>query len=67
MSGEREELHIKYLTDRYIQDQNAPIDELYKNLLNHLSDRKTAEMDAQICLVGPHKDDIEILINEKPA
>lgn len=67
MSGGREILSIRYITDRYIEDINASSDRISAALLRHLNDRKPAELEAQSCLVGAHKDDMEILINEKPA
>lgn len=67
MSGGRETLSIRYVTDRYINDINDSLDEIAKNLLHHLNDRKAAELESQSCLVGAHKDDMEILIDGKPA
>lgn len=67
MSGGRENLSLRYVTDRYIEDLSQPAEQISKALLRHLNDRKGAELDAQSCLVGAHKDDIEILIDEKPA
>ncbi len=67
MSGGREILSIRYITDRYIEDINESTEKISEALLRHLNDRKSAELEAQSCLVGAHKDDMEILIDEKPA
>ena len=67
MSGGREELSLRYIADRYITDTNASQAEISAQLLEHLNHRTDAELEAHNCLVGPHKDDMEILIDEKPA
>lgn len=67
MSNGREELSLRYVTDRYIENSGGSISDISQALLNHLKERSAAELDSQSCLVGPHKDDMEILINEKSA
>ncbi len=63
MSNGREKLQIIYKTDRYIGENSNIFDALYK----HMSDRKTAEIESNSSLVGPHRDDLEFLIGEISA
>lgn len=67
MSGRDEILTLRYATDRYIENPNGETESLYKSLLSHLEDRTAAEMEAHACLIGPHKDDLEILVDGMPA
>lgn len=63
MSNGRENLQISYKTDRYITDEC----DIEKELYRHMSERKTAEIESQMSLVGPHRDDIIFMINSLSA
>ena len=67
ISGFREEMEAKYITDRYVENPLADEREIGAGLSSHLEDRRRAETEARLCLVGPHRDDIEVLIGGKPA
>lgn len=36
-------------------------------LLTALSERRSAELERGVCLVGPHRDDLELLLGDQPA
>lgn len=63
MSQTKESFSAVYQTDRYaepvIGDEKAVSLELYR----HFSERKTAEKESRMCLIGPHRDDLDCLIN----
>ena len=63
MSKEKEILQIVYKTDRYISSSCDISEALYR----HMSDRMNAEIDSASALVGPHRDDLDFLINDKSA
>lgn len=67
ISGGRENFSARYKTDRYVEDPFASEGEIARRLLLHLSERRRAEMDARMCLIGPHKDEVEVFIDEKPV
>ena len=67
ISSKREIMSLEYKTDRFVTDPFSSEDEIQSALYNHLCERKTVEMDAHTCLIGPHRDDVEILIDGKPA
>lgn len=67
MSGEREVLSLTYRTDRMVQDPLGETGIIERELREHLEQRKRAEQDAQCALVGPHRDDLECCINDKPV
>lgn len=43
------------------------IDYLEAALLDGLARRRTAELDRGVCLVGPHRDDLELRLGDQPA
>ena len=63
MSKGKEKLQILYKTDRYITDESDIEAELYR----HMSERKIAEKESEMSLVGPHRDDIIFMINDISA
>ena len=67
MSGTRETLQISYHTDRFVEDPGSAAEVIKGQLLDHLEARRAAELDAQSCLIGPHKDDLEFEIDGRPA
>ena len=62
-SGEGEELSIKYRTLSTVRDTSASVREIYYDICEHQERHRQAELDAQQCLTGAHKDDLEIFIN----
>jgi DNA replication and repair protein RecF len=63
ISGRRETLSLRYTTHRAILSE-APENCLAASLFALMEERAQAEWAAAHCLVGPHKDDIELYINE---
>ncbi len=45
----------------------AGVDVLEATLLAELGRRRTAELERGVCLVGPHRDDLELRLGEQPA
>lgn len=66
-SGGAEELSIGYRTVKTIPDPAAQPKEILPYLLAHQESHRRAELEARACLSGPHKDDLELFINGKPA
>ena len=66
-SGGREELGLHYETVSTISDPTAPQRELFARLMEHQQSHRQAELEARQCLSGPHKDDLEVLINDISA
>lgn len=62
ISGGNEEISISYIHASSISD-TSDIDGNKKKLTEHLSARKSAELSAFSCLIGAHRDDIEVYIN----
>ena len=48
-------------------DQTAGTRELEKELLAALAHRRDDELDRGVCLVGPHRDDLELNLGDQPA
>ena len=48
-------------------DVGTGADELEALLLDGLAKRRTAELERGMCLVGPHRDDLELRLGEQPA
>ncbi len=61
-----EELKIEYCCT-FCENADISETELYDALLKKLTENKEKEISAGACLYGPHRDDIEIKINEKSA
>ena len=66
-SGGREEMELHYQTVKTIEDPFAPHAELVAALQVHQKAHFDAEVASRLCLSGPHKDDIEVLINGRSA
>lgn len=66
-SGGREALGLEYRTVSTIDDPQAPPKELLSRLLAHQESHKKAELEARQCLSGPHKDELEISLDEVDA
>lgn len=63
MSNNEEILQIVYKTDRYITDDC----DIEAELLKHMTERKSAEKESEMSLIGPHRDDIVFMINSVSA
>jgi DNA replication and repair protein RecF len=66
-SGGQERLSLVYETVKTITDPTAKPAILFKQLIEHQTRLRQAEIDAGMCLSGAHKDDILISINGAPA
>ena len=66
-SGGTEDLSIRYCTVKTVTNTSDTTEVLRNNLLEHLWAHRRAEIDAGLCLSGPHKDDLYIEINNKAA
>lgn len=62
-SGGQEQLAIEYKTVKTITDPMADQRQLTVQLLEHQREHHYAEVSSRQCLSGPHKDDIEVLLN----
>ncbi|MEH2436549.1 MAG: DNA replication/repair protein RecF [Nostoc sp.] len=65
ISGSTEALQIKYLPNIPLED-NHP-EEVQQAFLAKIQQRAIAEMHQGTTLVGPHRDEIELTINQTPA
>ncbi|MBQ3103325.1 MAG: DNA replication/repair protein RecF [Oscillospiraceae bacterium] len=66
-SGGREELSLGYETVSTVEDPFASYEELVQSLLRHQESHYAAELASRLCLCGPHKDDLNVLIGGKSA
>lgn len=66
-SGGRESLAMEYKTVSAVTDPTAPYETILSQLYDHQNAHRQAELDSCSCLSGIHKDDIDILINGRPA
>ena len=66
-SGGREELELHYQTVITIMDPFAPQQQITEQLREHQEAHYHAEIASRLCLSGPHKDDIEVLVNGRSA
>ena len=66
-SGGREEMELHYQTVKTVEDTFASHAELVAALQSHQKSHFDAEVASRLCLSGPHKDDIEVLINGRSA
>lgn len=48
-------------------DESADLDSLQAALLGALSRRRADELERGMCLVGPHRDDLELRLGDQPA
>jgi DNA replication and repair protein RecF len=62
-----EELTIDYATVSTVTDPAASEKEIFAQIWERQSQLRQAELDAQQCLVGAHKDDLKIAINGADA
>ncbi len=66
-SGSRERLELTYQTVSTVQDPLAGVKPIFYAILAHQEAHRQAELDSHQCLSGPHKDDLDILINGQSA
>ena len=66
-SGEKEELTLLYRTVKTVEDPFAPQEQVCEALRRHQEAHLAAERASRLCLSGPHKDDVEVLINGRSA
>ena len=66
-SGEGERLELSYKTVSTVKDPFASAKEIYYDVCEHQERHRQAELAAQQCLTGAHKDDLEIFINGTAA
>ena len=66
-SGEKEELTLLYRTVKTVEDPFAPQEQICEALRRHQEAHLAAERASRLCLSGPHKDDVEVLINRRSA
>ena len=61
-SGGRETLTLRYETVKTVTDPFADLSTLFMQLSEHQREHECAERAARLCLSGPHKDDLAVLI-----
>ena len=66
-SGGKEILKISYKTVSTVNNPMQKADKILSCLLEHQKSHLKAELDSGRCLSGPHKDDLNIFINETDA
>lgn len=62
-SGAREELKLSYKTVSTVENPLEDEKKLFQQLTEHWERHRRAELESRQCLSGPHKDDIEILLD----
>ena len=62
-SGGSEELQICYATVSTVTDTAASERQIYEEIMERQLQLRQAELEAELCLVGAHKDDMPIFIN----
>ena len=66
-SSGREELTIRYATVSTVENPEAGEEEIYRAVAERQRQLRSAELEAGMCLVGAHKDDLELSINGADA
>ena len=66
-SGGREQLDLRYETVSTVTDPEAPPKAILEQLLEHQQTHRRAELDSRQCLSGPHKDDLAVEVDGRPA
>jgi len=67
ISGGRETLGVRYKTVSTVTDPFASEREIAQAIYEHMQSHRTAELASGQALSGPHKDDIEIRLCDRPA
>ncbi len=55
------------MSSRHGYRTDCDVEYLESALLDALGRRRDAELDRGVCLVGPHRDDLELLLGDQPA
>ncbi|MGB6208337.1 DNA replication/repair protein RecF [Mycobacterium sp.] len=58
---------IGYRASVDVQPDHPDTEELRAALLGQMAQRRDAELERGVCLVGPHRDDLELRLGEQPA
>ena len=58
---------ISYRASVEIEPDHTDVEMLRTALLEQMSRRRDAELERGVCLVGPHRDDLELRLGEQPA
>lgn len=58
---------INYRASVELEAQDADVEYLEAALLEGLARRRDAELERGVCLVGPHRDDLELRLGDQPA
>lgn len=58
---------ISYRASIDLAENGSQTDELEALLLDALARRRSAELERGVCLVGPHRDDLELRLGDQPA
>ncbi len=66
-SGSREKLTADYRTVTGVTDDAADQEQIEKKLRDHYISHQAAEIASRTCLSGPHKDDLLLAIDGRPA
>jgi DNA replication and repair protein RecF len=74
ISGQRETLHLHYQPNVPLQDSPMAPDgslgdaqTIQANFLDKMQQRAVAEQHQRTTLVGPHRDDLDLIINDTPS
>jgi DNA replication and repair protein RecF len=57
----------KYRSSVQIHGEETSVPTLEAALLEGLAARRDAELDRGVCLVGPHRDELELILGDQPA
>jgi DNA replication and repair protein RecF len=63
ISGGREHLHISYRPSFHMHESDTQ-GEAAKNYRQQLQDARRKEIHQGVCLLGPHRDDLEFIVND---
>jgi DNA replication and repair protein RecF len=58
---------IDYRTSVDVEPDRTDVEQLRAALLAQMAQRRDAELERGVCLVGPHRDDLELRLGEQPA
>jgi DNA replication and repair protein RecF len=58
---------IGYHASVDIESDSSDVESLRTALLEKMASRRDAELERGVCLVGPHRDDLELRLGEQPA
>jgi DNA replication and repair protein RecF len=58
---------ISYRASVDVEPISTDVEQLRTALLERMAQRRDAELERGVCLVGPHRDDLELRLGEQPA